>query len=288
MKTIKIWFTSFWPGFDPENNFFVDMLIQSGFEFVIDNINPDVLFYSVFNNEFLKYKNCKKIWFSGENWGLPNFEQCDFALSGYHIDDPRHYRLPLYVLYYRNYINAGTYKSYEDIANKKIDIEQIMKSKTKFCIFIYSRCVDPRNSFFKSLNEYKHIDSGGGCLNNLGYRIPNKTQFIKDYKFTVAFENSSLWNDTVPGYTTEKIFEPMIVNSVPIYWGNPLIHLDFNQKSFINYFEYDSFDEMINKIIKIDTDDNLYYEYLNQQYVISYENSFFNINKLCDFLKEIL
>lgn len=229
-----------------------------------------------------------KVWFSGENWGLPNFEQCDFALSGYYIDDPRHYRLPLYVLYYRDYINTGVYKSYKDITNKKADIEQIMKTKTKFCNFIYSRCVDPRNSFFNSLSKYKSIDSGGGCLNNLGYKIPNKVQFIKDYKFTIAFENSSLWNNIVPGYTTEKIFEPMIVNSIPIYWGNPLIHFDFNQKSFINYFQYNSFDKMIDKIIEIDTDDNLYYEYLNEQYVKSYENSFFNVDKLCNFFKEIL
>ena len=38
---------------------------------------------------------------------------------------------------------------------------------------------------------------------------------------TIAFENSSF-----PGYTTEKIFEPMLEGSIPIYWGNPRVDED--------------------------------------------------------------
>ena len=45
--------------------------------------------------------------------------------------------------------------------------------------------------------------------------VSNKMDFIKDYKFVISFENSSN-----PGYTTEKLIEPMLVNSIPIYWGN--------------------------------------------------------------------
>ena len=41
--------------------------------------------------------------------------------------------------------------------------------------------------------------------------------------FTIAFKN-----DSYPGYTTEKIYEPMYVNSLPIYSGNPLVYRDFN------------------------------------------------------------
>ena len=57
--------------------------------------------------------------------------------------------------------------------------------------------------------------------------------FIKDYKFVISFENSSY-----PGYTTQKLIEPMLVNSSPIYWGNKSVGKDFNTKSFINVFYY--------------------------------------------------
>ena len=35
------------------------------------------------------------------------------------------------------------------------------------------------------------------------------------------------------GYTTEKVVEPMLVNSIPIYWGNKLIGKDFNKSSML-------------------------------------------------------
>ena len=30
-----------------------------------------------------------------------------------------------------------------------------------------------------------------------------------------------------------------MVNSLPIYWGNPLIHREFNTKSFVNYHDFE-------------------------------------------------
>lgn len=98
-------------------------------------------------------------------------------------------------------------------------------------------------------------------MNNIGGPAPKKLDFISDYKFVIAFENSSF-----PGYTTEKIFEGMLVNSIPIYWGNPLIHLEFNDKSFINAHQYGSLQEVVDKIIELDQDDNKYKEYLKQPY----------------------
>nr|MBC8391454.1 hypothetical protein [Deltaproteobacteria bacterium] len=39
---------------------------------------------------------------------------------------------------------------------------------------------------------------------------------------------------------------------------------DFNTKSFINCHEYDSFEEVIERIIEVDTHDDLYQEYLRE------------------------
>ena len=66
-------------------------------------------------------------------------------------------------------------------------------------------------------------------MNTLGHRVADKRAFLADHRFTIAFENESH-----SGYTTEKVVEPMLVNSIPIYWGDPLIGRDFDTRSFLS------------------------------------------------------
>jgi hypothetical protein len=68
--------------------------------------------------------------------------------------------------------------------------------------------------------------------------------FIKDYKFTIAFENSA-----VPGYTSEKLLEPILVKSIPVYFGNPLVYLDFEPGSFIKVDSRADFDRLLMKYL---------------------------------------
>ena len=110
-----------------------------------------------------------------------------------------------------------------------------------------------REDFFHKLNEYKKVDSGGRYLNNTGSPVADKLEFIKGYKFVIAFENSA-----ASGYTTEKLIEPLAVNSVPIYWGNPNVNKDFNSKSFVNAADFKSLDELVQEIIRLDNDDDAY------------------------------
>ena len=56
----------------------------------------------------------------------------------------------------------------------------------------------------------------------------------------------------------------MKVNSIPIYWGNPIVNKEFNTKSFINWYDYKSPNEMIEHIKELDQDDNKYMEMLRQ------------------------
>jgi hypothetical protein len=164
---------------------------------------------------------------------------------------------------YVPYVTPGQLdKSQEDLGN-------VLASKTKFCSFVVSnihpRKTQKRIDFFHRLSKYKKVDSGGLGLNNMGGPIAPgsaaKRDFLRPYKFNIAFENGS-----TPGYTTEKIVESMAVRTLPIYWGNPRIGEEFNPKSFINYFDYPSEDALIEKIIELDRDDAKYMEYLSQPY----------------------
>ena len=101
-------------------------------------------------------------------------------------------------------------------------------------------------------------------------------EFLQGYKFTIAFENSSY-----PGYTTEKIAEALTTNTIPIYWGNPLIARDFNPDSFINCHDFGDFDEVIDHVIKVDKDDALYHKYISAPaFANGTDNEFVNSDNL--------
>jgi hypothetical protein len=258
METIKLDFVDFWPGFKKTGNYFY-RLIQTRYRIEISD-EPDFLIYSVFGKDHKKYK-CTRIFFSGENI-RPDFKECDYAFTFDHIENnPRHYRLPLYALYLDNPEML--------IKGENYNPKEILKEKTDFCNFVYSNDkAKKRVEFFRKLSKYKKVASGGKILNNVGGRVPDKLEFIRKFKFTIAFENGSY-----PGYTTEKLIQPMLVRSLPIYWGNPVVAKDFNPKSFINCHDYQDDEAVIEKIIELDRNDDLYLKYCTEPY---YHNNVVN------------
>jgi hypothetical protein len=270
---IKINFVDFWEGFDKTNNYFFNLLKE---EFDVEiSKDPEYLFFSVFGPESVKY-NCKKIFYTGENIRPPLW-CCQYSFSFDYINDPRNYRLPHYLIY----------EGYYDLTKTKIIDERL--TKRKFCNFIFSnhKC-NIRNTFFEKLSKYKKVDSGGKWMNNIGYivsggrtknnieqAIKEKREFQSQYKFSIAFENQLYL-----GYTTEKILDPMTVNSIPIYWGNPKICDEFNSKSFISFTDYKNMDQMIEHIIELDKDDDKYMNLLNQTWFKN--NEIPENNKLCN------
>jgi len=210
--------------------------------------------------------------FCGAEYVNPNMNECDWAFSQHFeekINHPRHMRIPAYMLsdYMLKDFGSPNLKS-------KIDFNKIKREKNKFCNFIYSQDVLKRNEFFRILSRYKKIDSPGKCMNNMppigSYTdskksrlsvswVNEKFKFLKPYKFTIAFENYSK-----PGWVTEKLTQPMLVDSVPIYFGHEEVKRDFNTKSFINYHDFNDMKKFIEHIIKVDNDDGLYRQYLEQ------------------------
>lgn len=244
---VKIDFADFSRGFDKGNNYFLNLL-KERFDVEVSD-DPDFLLYAPFGQEHRKYK-CIKIFYTGENI-RPNFNECDYAFSFDHLDSDRHYRLPFYVL-------MG------DVSKLivKPPVEEIIQTKKKFCNFVYSNDrAKERIEFFHLLSKYKKVDAGGKVLNNIGYQVADKLSFLNKYKFTISFENSSF-----PGYTTEKIIQPMMANSIPIYWGNELVGNEFNEHSFINVHRFKNFEEAIERIIEIDQNDDLYRKILAEPY----------------------
>ena len=253
---LTVWFIDF-KGFDgPRAIDFIRTALARRFSISLDPGSPDVLFYSYSPGlDFRKYR-CRRVFFSGENRG-PDFAECDFALT-FDFDSERNLRLPYYV------VMAG-----DDLLKlcAARDGARLAADKTKFCNFIYSHFrSSTRNLFFRALHARKPVDAAGKLYNNAPAPSPRysanwreaKIEFMRDYKFSIAFENES-W----PGYTTEKIADAFLAGSVPIYYGDPKIVADFNPEAFVNCHDYRRWDDVVARVLQIDADDSLLARYLS-------------------------
>lgn len=248
---IRIWFCDFWPYFDPGNNYFIN-LFKKHYDVILDDSNPEFLFFSVFGFKHLNYFNAVRIQYIAENL-RPNYWEADFSLSfDFEEYSDRNFRLPLYIMY----------GSIANLLEKQNDFTE-SDLKPNFCNLISSNPnANFRNNFFKLLNSQKHVDSGGVYLNNIGFPVQNKLQFIKDYRFTISFENSSF-----PGYTTEKIYEAMISGSIPIYWGNERIGEEFNTKSFINVHDFKNLHDVVEHVLELENNPTMFSNLLLQPWI---------------------
>ena len=275
---IKINFTDFWPNFKKDDNYFYHLL-NSKYDVVIDEEDPDLVFFSVSGSGVERYfgHRSKKIFYTGENC-RPNFDgedcvrsrqysvrKCDFALTFDYLDDPRNYRLPEWVIH-MDWFNTGNDPTRDP--SYPVPVEHFTgrntTPKSRFCAFLYSRDVGDRCRILDIIQQYKKADCAGKVRHNTDYWVEGrgdqiqKVDFVSTCKFTIAAENSKH-----TGYVTEKISHPMSVSSIPIYWGCDRIAEDFNEKAFINANKL-SDEELLQTIVNIDNDDDLYMEMINE------------------------
>lgn len=140
--------------------------------------------------------------------------------------------------------------------------------KSRFCNFVYSNShAHPhRDWLFHTLSKYKRVDALGMHLNNCGNlpsRLDNDWRRLsveqkRPYKFSIAAENA-----VYPGYTSEKIVLSFMARTIPIYWGDPEITLEFNERAFVNANGL-SGEELIDRVRELDTDDAKYCAMLSE------------------------
>jgi hypothetical protein len=279
MSVLRIDFCDFGGGFNKADNFFINTLRQSHQVELSDR--PDYLIFAHAGHQY-RLHDCTKIFYSDENL-TPDYRDYDYAMTCRLNDDPRHLRLPNYVVAFQP----------EEIMRKPGEAEALLKAKSKFCAFIVSNPSAGkgrlRTEFFHRLGRYKHIDSAGRHLNNMGGKTvgggyPGKIAFLRDYKFNLCFENES-----APGYTTEKLYNAMQAGCLPIYWGNPRIGDEFNPKAFLNYLEFPDEESFVRKIEEIDRNDDLYLSYLREPcFRDGKPNLYFSRERFLDFFDKIL
>ena len=96
-------------------------------------------------------------------------------------------------------------------------------------------------------------------------------------------------NSPSNGYTTEKIIEAFAGATIPIYYGSKDIAKEFNEKAFINCHNYNSFEEVLERVKEIDNNDELFLSMVKEPIITddSQAKIYFDENYLSDYLKKI-
>lgn len=261
MKTVKINFVGYYDNFDYHGYLPFKVLKKHYNVQVVDD--PDYVFCNIFDNYSYCNFNGIRI-YGGNEYYSPDFNIFDYAITYDNIQfGDRHLTFP-FVL---NTNGLDLLSNRETILDKNV-----MNEKSKFCNYIYGHMGNKeRLDIYQVISKYKVVDSAGKYLNNMGGVTPGdrnsvtglsnspKIEFQRDYKFTIAFENLSH-----PGYITEKLYHAFMARTIPIYYGDPLVGLTFNKKAFINCHDFNSFEEVLDKVKEVDENDSLYLDMINQ------------------------
>ena len=225
----------------------------------LDEDNPDYLIYATFGceNTLNKYNNTIKIAFFTENQ-LPDLNFADYAVGLGHINHlDRFFTFPYFV--YELTKRNIKIKDFEMVRNEVLN----SRKREKFCAAVITNPIGFRLNFIKELNKYKNIDMGGRFHNNVGGYVKDKIEFLKQYKFSLAMENSE-----ADGYTSEKIIDAYLAGTIPIYYGDYMVDDYINPKTYILIRNHRDMANKINYIKKIDNDDNLYRSILKEKVFI--------------------
>jgi hypothetical protein len=197
-------YKNFWSHFN-KDNFWLEAKIK---------ISKDITVSSVFfknknSIETLLNNKSFNILYSFENLYNPQFDWIIKYLSDFDlvigINDIKlnnYIRLPASLAYH---INGSESENYSAFMYKNKNICMVSKN--------------PHSLRIKMINEFKNrdvkVDCGGPLLNNIGYNVVSKCGFLKNYYFNICPENSY-----AKGYCSEKIYQALLSNCIPIYWGD--------------------------------------------------------------------
>ena len=115
----------------------------------------------------------------------------------------------------------------------------------------WGRIVPPRFFWHKIYNKLTFIHPALSYYNKC-YRgeVNNKINIGLNYKFQICFENSS----SQIGYVSEKLFHALFSESVPVYLGAPNISDLVPDNCFIDFRQFQDFEELHQFISGMDRD----------------------------------
>lgn len=259
--TLVVKHVNMWPGFKITDLKMLHELLEENFEVVADqnSSNYDLIIDGVFGNKKIDHIHAVKIFFTGEAY-QPRLENYDLSIGFNYIDNPKYIRVPLAYM-----TGFADMKISSDNFRRK---DKCNPNKKYFACFLVGNGtstswltnapydgVIARDLLFHRLSLYKRVESGGGHLNNRGKTVPKSEtmEFLSECKFVIAYENQSF-----PGYITEKPYQAYAAGAIPIYYADKQAVQDINKGAVIFAPDFINDEALVDYIIKVDRDDQLY------------------------------
>ncbi len=220
---------------------------------IVDNINEslDIVIFTDFDNLNLN-KSSINIFINGENEVIrPCNSYTDIAILSSKIMK-YNYNIYLPQLFTSLWERRTNYKNV------------LNNSREKFCAYMYSYDLEYRVELYNFISQYKKVDAlGKSCNNiieddrflyndNLTYNDTAIQKYSK-YKFVLALENG-----IADGYITEKLINPIIAGSIPIYAGSKDTFEIINKKRVIYVYDFENYDKLLEYIKIVDNNNDLY------------------------------
>jgi alpha(1,3/1,4) fucosyltransferase len=241
---IKLWYYNFWNDFSGEElleRSFIKMLKEDGYEFVLDEKNPDIVFIGqfgpiIYNGQAIKigYVSEDMNRFTGIFRKIEERNYFDFVIGSISpIKSSKFCKHPMYIetTSYRN-----PSKDIMVSVNNKVKTKDPLK--LKFCAIIASHDMyGNRMPVVNILSKIKSIECPGKLNNNVKSFDDDgltKAQYLENFLFTICPEN----HEGHEGYTSEKIRDAITSGCIPIYFGRTNDEQDsriFNQNRIIRY-----------------------------------------------------
>lgn len=272
-------FSEMWDGFNYDSNFITDALRQQcklnnrdikiiGIQTNLINSDPNVHIVGPFSKDQKIFsKSVPKIYFTAENWQVPNDDSIDLYLTPYRTEDEKHIRLPTWITFIDWFNESADLSSVNTNDNpNRLPLSLALKphpksfsERSEFCAFVVSNPISKfRNDCFTELNSYKKVNSGGDLYNNIGGRLElkypgggcgdiPKYEFFSNHKFTLSFENSQ-----ADGYITEKVLHSKMAGCIPLYWGDINTNSDFVSGSIINISQLSNPEQIVKVMQKLE------------------------------------
>ncbi|MCY4504361.1 MAG: glycosyltransferase family 10 [Hyphomicrobiales bacterium] len=233
--------------------------LHQHFTLTMDRDNPDFLFFSRSLYHKRIHYLCARVFYAAQHSPASVHELSDWEL-GYVRHDGEAARQ----VYMPNWLFLDCAR----LAEPPEDPHRLMRKKMGFCAFIQTRSHPLRNAFYETLAARRRVDTFGNVFRNrprrpgLGpynraERYDELAPIYRKYKFVVSFESHSY-----PGYLSEKLVCALLARSVPIYWGDPWVAHLINPACFINAHDFATPHALVEHVLKVDADDDLYRRYL--------------------------
>lgn len=236
----------------------------------------DVYLFSVFGtiDNIYKYNDKKKILLIGENIERDKYsiyknhdiiKQFDLVLGFKYLNYDNYLRFPIW-LYHNSYFINELDKYLSFIVNHQKTTTYNINNKKMACLISRTDINNLRVNLLKTLKIKIDCPSSiGKNCESIEKQKLSKIEFMKKYIFNICPENGSS-----EGYTTEKLFECVFANCIPIYYGT----LGEEEKQIFNlnriiFIDINNLDK-VNKIIDDLVNNNKLEEFYNQ--------SIFNLN----------